>query len=359
MIYVMPNSLRRKIRKHRPVMWSINALGILLFVFVVFTIAHKMTEGGSWEVAFWMSWQTFSTVGYGDSPASTTLGRSMTMFFGTINIIVMSAVIGIIISLVEYLLMRRRKGLVKNPFKDGYVLIQFPGANPTEAFVREIRAKEPDIGICIVDSMLEELPADVANMDKMHFIRGSALKPDTYVQARLKEAKAIIVFPKDRNDTDSDGNTKVVVDLVVKYTESKVKLLYVLVDDHNEHMFQGLPATRVLEHLEILSLVQECQDNASALIIERLLRNTEGAAPNTVLQTQLTGWTWKEFLEACMSVPSVRMNPLALMRGRDIQLSPPLDHVIEKGDALSLVAFSGFNWKSFEDALCVYHNKKK
>ena len=82
-------------------------------------------------------------------------------------------------------------------------------------------------------------------------------------------------------------------------------------------MFEGINSTAVIESLEVLALVQECQDPHSASIVQRLLLNTAGGNPNTVAAQRTVGWSWMEFGQYCMEASErcgVLANPLALVK---------------------------------------------
>ena len=128
-----------------------------------------------------------------------------------------------------------------------------------------------------------------------------------------------------------------------------------LVSARNGWMFDGLASTAIMENLEVLALVQECQDTHSAPIVQRLLLNTEGANPDTVTPTRTVGWTWSDFVVAAMRASGetgVRVNPLALVKADEEPIvAPAPDEVIASGDSVSMSAFPGFDWGRFEAAM--------
>ncbi len=336
-------------------LWLIDLLATAVVVSVLFLFAYRYIEGVSWEEAVWQVWQTATTVGFGNRPAQTLLGRMATMFFGLIDIAILGATIGAIFDEREDRRARRRSGLMRNPYKDGYVLFNYPGTSRFEALVAELRHVEREVPVCVVDDTLDELPTAAAGLDNVHFIRGSILDQGTYERARIRENTAVIVFPIEASLPESDGTTRTVVDLVARFVDETTRILHVLVSAENGWMFDDIDSTAIMEHLEVLALVQECQDTHSAPIVQRLLLNTEGANPDTVVPSRTVGWTWREFVLAAMEASGatgVLVNPLALVKsGEHPIVAPSPDDTIGEGDAISVISFPGFDWARFEAAM--------
>ena len=119
-------------------------------------------------------------------------------------------------------------------------------------------------------------------------------------------------------------------------------------------MFEGINSTAVIESLEVLALVQECQDPHSASIVQRLLLNTAGGNPNTVAAQRTVGWSWMEFGQYCMEASErcgVLANPLALVKQSGPLVCPPPSELIDQGDEVSIIATPGFDWDAFEPVM--------
>jgi voltage-gated potassium channel len=348
---ILPKRLRYALKAHPPFASFAKTILVLFSTFVVFAIAYKLAEEQGWEVAFWMSWETLSTVGYGDYPAKETAGRILSMIAGTVGIAIMSAAIGFAVLVIQYREQQRRTGKMRNPHKNGYVIFNFPGVQQILSFVREIRTVEESVGVCIVDSMLEELPPALIHLPNIHFVSGSTLEKDTYERAGLLQNKVAIVFPASPGKVESDGSTRLVVDLIAQFAKNRVRIVHVLVDSRNEWLFQDLPSSPVPESLDILALVQECQDPYSAAIFECLLKNTEGVNPCTVAPKRVLGMKWNELHMKILEVgrqTGERVNLLALIREGRPQACPNPEEVLREGDLLSIVCESGFEWPAFE-----------
>lgn len=331
---------------------------LFLLIFSIHLVLYKWLEGVSWEEAFWQGWQTFTTVGYGDQPARTFEGRVVTMVLSTMGIAVLAGIFSEIFEYRRLMVEKKTLGLMKNPIKDGYVIFNFPEVHQGSIFINELRTVERNVGICIVDNNLEKLPENIAILPNIHFIKGSPLNRDTYERARITDNKAVIIFPNKPSVSNSDGETKTIVDLVTMFVtgipECKTRIVHILADPRNAWMFQDSYSTQVSERFELLAVVQELQDKYSAEIIETLLTNSRGANLRTVTPKEIVGWTWEEFVQRSIAVSrriNLLCNPLALIKDGENNACPSLDDVIEEGDCISVITFSNFKWDKFEKEL--------
>lgn len=355
MIILWFRQLRNKFGEHEPVHRMVRVLSYIVLIAIGFVIFFKFTEGASWQESAWQMWQTATTVGYGNAPAETLGGRIVTVLAGTLGIAFVGVAISGAFDVKNYFRERKRVGMAPNNTSDGYVLINWPGKENFRVLVEQLRAVEPEVGICVVDDRIEELPPAVqAEFSNLHFVRGSALNRETWEQAGIPDSKAVIVFPLDRASADSDGTTKTIINLLSGYCGENTRLMYVLVDPSNKWMFEGENATDVWQNMEMLTVVQECHDRFSAAILERMLSNTEGANPRTVQPRKVVGWTWGEFYNALRNTAEraqVRISPLALVHDGVGETCPDWHQRIEEGDTLALVAYPGFDWEEFEQQM--------
>ena len=303
----------------------------------------------------WQAWQTFTTVGYGNAPAQTTAGRAITMLLSTMGIAFVGALFSAAFDYKQYLREKKKYGYMKNPHKDGYVVFNFPERATAYNLIKELRTVEKNVSVCFVDSELEELPDSISRLPNIHFVKGDTMQQSTYIDAGIKDAKAVLVFPIRSGVTESDAATKTIVDLIARFTEgSTTRIIYTLVDAQNNWMFDAERATHVLADLEVLAMVQECQDEKSAEIVEKLLMNTEGANPQTVRPNRVIGWTWGEFTNSLVYTAQKKdlpCNPFALITPEGTNTCPSYNTVIEKEDLLSIIAHHGFDWEELEAAM--------
>ncbi len=356
MIFSTLKRIKSVVRRNRILLWTFYTFTIFFVWFILLAVVHRFSEHSDWITAFWMAWETMSTVGYGDAPAITTVGRISTMIFGSIGIIIMSALIGTVVVLVESYDERRRKGMNRNPYRKCTIIVHFPGTQCLLAYINEARETKPETKICVVDNEMDELPIEIQNLGGIHFISGSMLDDNIYYMSRVYEADTVIVFPPNKNSIDADAMTSTLVRLIEQEVDESVTLIHVVSDKRNMRLFQGLRSVPILRHLAVLSIVQENQDPHSAPIVEKLLRNSDGGNPKSVKVKKCVGMTWYDlqirFAHATKKL-GVKANLLALVNDNEIHLCPDANYIIASGDELSIIAKNDFAWLPVEDAMCV------
>lgn len=323
---------------------------------VLFTILFKHAEQVSWNEAIWQAWQTATTVGYGNRPAETLFGRIITMLLSTASIAFVGALFSAAFDYKEYHRIQKKLGFMKNPFKNGYVIFNFPATPLAKHFIDELRAIEKSVGICFVDNSIETLPEEIQELPNIHFVKGCPLQKKTYIEAGVNENKTIVVFPTDRNSSTADGTTKTTVDLLERFITKGTRILFVLVDKANSWMFENNNATYINADLSILAIVQECQDPYSAMVVEDLLYNTQGANPMTVEINHSSGMTWQEFQMKLLTTTSTsehQCNVLALIKKGKTDACPPPNIKLEKGDLLSIATYENFPWEEIESKISI------
>lgn len=332
----------------------VRLMGYVAITAAVFVIVFKYVEAVSWTEAVWQVWQTFTTVGYGNRPAESTGGIWLTIIIGTIGISFLGAVISQIFVARDHTRERRKHGMENNPFTNGIVWFNCPPLSSALLFIREFRSVDPDVGFCVVDNQLSELPPLLVAAGRVHFVRGSITDRSTYKRARVGENRAAIIFPEDPRSSGSDAATKTIVDLIHREVGGSVRLLHVLVDPNNQWMFEGGPSQPIYQNLSILAAVQEVQDPNTANVVQTMLHNTLGANPQTFTPRGAVGLSWGEFLEKAVAASrrnNILVNPLALIQNGASRICPELDTVIGEDDLISMVAFSDFDYPAFEKAM--------
>ena len=356
LLYILPKKLRNKLRhSQRTLLHLMNVVLTFLLSCALFALGYRFFEKTSWIEAIWQTWQTATTVGYGNAPAQGLWGRLMTMFFGTITISYLPIIIGYSVDFVTSRREKIRMGLMENTHKNGYILFNFPGTAKTIKFISEIRRKEEHAPICIIDSRLEELPKEIIVTGDVRFIKGGLLDRSTYERANLGNAKAVIVFPFESGVSESDSTTETITKLVSNFINpDKTRIIHVLVDPDHAWLFAKSISTQVIEEIGINAIVQECQDKYSARIIEKLLSNKEGANPHTVVPDKLIGWSWSDFTRKMLETShkhNLRINTFALVKNGIPDTCPTPDTKIEQGDYISILTHIGFNWEKFVELM--------
>jgi voltage-gated potassium channel len=324
---------------------------ILVLIIICMGIAYGVSEHASLSDSVWLVWQTITTVGYGDIPPKTNIGRAGVMICGLGAIFLLSYVVTAGLEYREDRSRRRRQGLEINKNANSYLLVCCRNEEELLTFIEELRCVEGDASICVVDDIMQELPGRVAHLPGVHFVRGPILLRETYVRAGITSCKRVIIFPHQPGMAASDATTQTLVSLVEHMVSEEVPVIHFLVDTDNEQLFEGLRSQSIYSDFAIYAAIQECQDGGSAEIFKTLMSNSRGANPCTFCPDKIIGWTWGKFVEKALWVSqtlNIPMNPLALIQNGKSNPCPHMDCIIEKGDSLSLIVHHGFSYSAFE-----------
>lgn len=348
--------LRRRAREQPPFARLLTFSCYVVLVVAAMT-AWYMVEGHmGFMDALWQTWQTLTTVGYGDGPPKDTVTRLGVIVASLAGIAFLGATFTAALDVREYRRQRRRTGMEENPHREGYVVVQYPGIRRLQDLIREVRIREQHVPFCIVDAGLEELPLELTqDPRKIHFVRGRLLEKETYERAQVAHAKAIIVFAPQSPTPESDAVTASIVRIIESQVSNRTRLMHMMVDNSNAHLFDGLRSIPISRSLEVLAAVQEMRDAFSAVVAEDILSNDRGADLTTVRPTQLEGWTWGEFVTALAVFAhksKVNITPLAIIEHDQVETCPDVEREIRRSMLLSLVTReSNLDWPSIERQL--------
>ncbi len=326
----------------------------LLIVLVLMGVGYGVAERAGWFDSLWLVWQTVTTVGYGDIPPKTALGRSAVMVCGVVGIILLSYVVSAGIDYRDERATRRKTGLEPNSKEGSYILICCRSQDQLETMITELRAVDAGASVCVVDDLLTELPAKIAAMPDVHFVHGPILTRQTYERAAIDTCKQVIIFPHDPEKVASDAVTRSVVATTELHAPARVPILYFLVHPGNTELFAGARAKVIPTNFALFAAVQECQEPGSADIFTTLMSNVDGANPRTFTPVKLVGWTWGD-LQRSAPDASQRIgspvNLLALISGGKPEPCPAMETRVAPDDRLSLIVHANFSYPDFEAAL--------
>jgi voltage-gated potassium channel len=354
----LPNS-----KKFKTFLWLF-IIDALIVIF--FTIAFKYVEGVAWVESIWQTWQTMTTVGFGNRPAETDIGRWITMVSMLPAIMLMPTLFAVAVDYVVETRNLRRTGQMKNTQKGGIVAFNYPGPSVLGDMAREFRSGAGDdhIGICIVDTDLERLPDSVVALGNFEFVRGSYLRQETLDQANVKEARTIVIFPQDPYSVDSDSATFTAAKLLERSVDESTEIIAFIVDNNNRWMFEKeTRAVTIYSRLEIAFAVQESHDEFTATYLQRMISNTEGANIRSFPAGRMVGWSWDDFKsfssQAAMNL-KVRVQPLGFgwyeysEGGHKRQKANTClggEELVKEGYNILVTAFNDLNWNQFEREL--------
>lgn len=338
--------VKSAVNAHKPVTTAINVGCAIAVLFSVYTTGYVLLENTSINEGLWQSWQTFTTVGYGNAPAASKWGRIFSMIVGTIGIGVMAVLIAVLSEMRQYFKERKRLGFMKNTFVNGYVIVNWPGKLAANKIITQLREAEPNVPMCFVDSELEALPASIQSQKDIHYFRGNLTDKETYIGANVLNNKAAFIFPKDPECPDADITTKSITEIVLNFVEGKTDVLYMLCDSENQWLFPK-EATPIMKNLWVLSMVQEIQDKHSSTLIEKLINNNDGESINSLKVKTSGNLAWWSARDKLITMG---VNPIGIRKiNKNTQLLPSNDTVIAKGDTIFLACRNDRNLEEVHD----------
>jgi len=346
-VHIIVRRLKRAIAFPRPVKNLAKSGAAIITLMAIFTACFIYIENVTWVEGFWQAWQTFTTVGYGNRPANSSVGIFLTIIIGTVGISVLAMFITNASELRSYFRERTRLGFMKNKFKNGYVIINFPGIPESLRMIEQLRQAEPDVPLCFVDSGLEGLPPTVQILPDIHYVKGDLSDQNTFERANIDNCKAVVVYPDNPDSENADLVTKAVVDLVCDFAPPSVHVLYILCVAKKQGLFPKR-ARGILKNMWVLSLVQEFQSE-SAAVIEKLLSNTDNESinlfefPKGEIEDDVD---WENVVNTALYSPDA-LTPIALLRkGADSPLlTVPHDQKISPGDKIYFASPNDMNLK--------------
>ncbi|WP_203143824.1 potassium channel protein [Marinobacter mangrovi] len=184
-------------------------VGLVAFHVVAMMVFEKL----SFLDAFWLTFTTLATVGYGDLSPATAMGRLITV--AVMYILAITVLTLIVSDYIEYRFYRRERiitGRWRYNMKNHIVIINTPMHGGSAYFLRlssQIRAVPgyETIPIQIVTQQYPEgLPTELRDAGLVHY-HGSGNDPQALRAVNVIDARYIIVLAPDEADPDSDSIT--------------------------------------------------------------------------------------------------------------------------------------------------------
>jgi voltage-gated potassium channel len=286
--------LVRKLRMRRWVGFAVVAL-LLAFAIVgnatTFYLFDRATSPElTWGDAFWYSFISITTIGYGDYSAHSPGARIGTVvFIAVIGLTAFSVFFGMLIDWLAQAVSRMQKGLGIAMARDHVIVVNFPSQARVRQLVEEIRA-DPDHGrseIVIVSDTLDELPFA---QEGVLFVRGSVHDAETYVRAGVHEARFAMVLSLDYSDANSDAIVAAAAG-VIDSLNPGIRLVAECLDERHRTLFTAVRCDAIVPGVQITGnlLVQESHDPGVSELVELLTSNRVGATFYSAEVTEARG----------------------------------------------------------------------
>jgi voltage-gated potassium channel len=340
--------LARLFRRFRARRWTGFAfVGLLLALAIVgnavtfHTFDRAVAPQLTWGDAFWYSFISITTIGYGDFSAHTPGARVGTVvFIALIGLTTFSVFFGMLIDWFSQVVSQAQKGLGRVMAKEHVLIVNFPSATRVRQLIDELRA-DPDHAqaeVVIVADALEELPF---TLDGVLFVRGSVHDAETYERARVRQARFAVVLSRDYSDPNSDAIVAAAAG-VIDSLHPEIQLVAECLDERHRALFTAVRCDAIVPGLHITGnlLVQESHDPGVAELVQLLTSSQTGA---TLYSTQVTTPSPHDYATLAKRLVDHGFSLLAVRRGAQALtriggLSP------QTGDTVLYVADARRRW---------------
>jgi len=286
--------------------------------------------------AFWWSFVTITTVGYGDITPSTIGGRIIGVVVMVFGIGILGMFTATIASAFVDTKLKEGKGVNSVKVKDHFIICGW--SYKAKEIISELRAdkKVKDKPIVII----ADIPEKPLEDENTYFIHGE-VDLDILQKANLREASVVMVLTDEDLDSYSRDAKVVLNTLSIRKLNPNVYICVEISDSRNmQHgKLAGADEIIVIGELSGNLLVQAALDHGITKIITELVSNKFGNELYKVKTPEnLVG---KQFIEVLKLIKE-RHNAIivAIESGKEnkLEANPPINYTIKSGDDLIVIA---------------------
>ena len=299
------------------------------------------------EDALWYSVISMTTIGYGDHYAVSRGARGGTILFVVLmGLSTFTVFLAMLIDWGTDLVLKGQRGMTKVIAKGHILLVNFPSETRIKQLITEIRSdpQNIDVEIVVVTDQVERLPFAFENV---LFVKGSPLELETYDQARMKNAKMVIVLATSYSDPNSDAIVASTVS-VIDSIKADAHIVAECLDEKHRMLFTSVRCDAIVFGLKIAGnlLVQEMNDPGVTQVIDVITSNLEG---ETLFSTRVdkrgSGKTYGEMAKALIDKD---VNLICINRGENTYTTYRSVRP-EPGDFVIYIARRRLSWAELQN----------
>ena len=286
--------------------------------------------------AFWWSFVTITTVGYGDITPSTIGGRIIGVVVMVFGIGILGMFTATIASAFVDTKLKEGKGVNSVKVKDHFIICGW--SYKAKEIISELRAdkKVKDKPIVII----ADIPEKPLEDENTYFIHGE-VDLDILQKANLREASVVMVLTDEDLDSYSRDAKVVLNTLSIRKLNPDVYICVEISDSRNmQHgKLAGADEIIVIGELSGNLLVQAALDHGITKIITELVSNKFGNELYKVKTPE--SFVGKQFIDVLKLIKE-RHNAIivAIESGKEnkLEANPPINYTIKSGDDLIVIA---------------------
>lgn len=293
--------------------------------------------------AFWWSFVTITTVGYGDIAPATIGGRVVGVIVMVFGIGMLGMFTATIASTFVEGKLKEGKGLKAVKVTEHFIVCGW--SLKAKEIIAELRAdpKVQDKPIVLI----ADIPEKPLEDNNVYFLRGD-VNSEIMEKANLKDSSVVMVLSSDQIDSDLRDAKAVLNILTIRTLNPNVYICVEIQDTKNmQHCkMAGANEIIVIGKLSGNLLVQAALDHGITHFIAEIVSNRFGNQMYKIKSPQdLIG---KRFIDA-LTVLKKESNAIALaiesLDSKKFIANPPMDYVIQPEDQLVIVAEERPNFK--------------
>lgn len=281
--------LKKNFRKFKHENKELLAAAILfLIAFLCFNLIMVSIEKIDLLSAFYFSFVTATTVGYGDISPSTPLGRWCTVLYMLVSIGALGTAIGVTTTKLTEIFSRKRQGMINVNEKLDLLIIGYPNETKVKNIVQEFRLdpRYATATIAVVTDKLEQRASWMVTED-VFFVKGLASKKEILERANIATAQRVLVLAEDPLNEVSDEYSSSAVIMSERLNPKAYTVAEKVREDG--YLFEVAECDQVVSVSRAGELVQEIQDPGAIEFAECIFSN------------QSTGNQYNAFLKKDMS----------------------------------------------------------